>query len=115
MSGVAVTRRLPLVFLMASFAVGFAVPFLGTRVLGPVPIPVAASGRSPGEPFALVARPSAAGTPADQPGGPPPTGSGLYGFAHGTGARAGWHGQLVRYQVAVEDGGGVEPHAFAAV
>jgi hypothetical protein len=102
-------RRWPLVALMLSFVVGFVLPFTASRFLGPVRLPIAAPAASPGAPLALGAVAQVSPLPV------PTQGSGVWLPAHGATGRTGWHGQLVRYQVVVEEGGGVDPDAFAAV
>ena len=105
------TRRWPLVLLMVSFAIGLAAPFTASRFLGTALIPLAAPATSPGVPFAVLRGPPASATPPALP----TEGSGVYVAAHGSTGRVGWRGQLVRYQAVVEDGGGVDPDAFAGV
>src|SRR3954464_4109080 len=104
------TRRWPLVLLMLSFAVGLVLPFTASYLLGPLPIPLAAPASSPGAPLAVLRRPAPSASPAPPL---PARGSGGYVPAHGSTGRVGWRGQLVQYEVVVEDGGGVDPDAFA--
>jgi hypothetical protein len=105
------TRRWPLGLLMVSFAIGFVVPFTASHFLGPIRIPLAAPASSPGAPLAVLGGPAPTAT---RPPVLPTEGSGRYVPARGSTARVGWRGQLVRYQAVVEDGGGVDPDAFAA-
>ena len=71
----------------------------------------------PSGPATSPPAPTAAGKPASpvDPARIPATGTGQFVVAHGTGKRVGGAGRLVRYQVVVEVGAGVEPAAFASV
>lgn len=100
-----------MVALVASFAVGFTVPLVVSRFWDP--LAAATSVAAAPAPSALPSwmALSARSTPQALP----LRGTGTFRFARGVSARRGTRGQLVRYQVAVEVGAGVDPDGFAAV